>query len=112
MKPEYVYDWADLVFASKKEVRSLKATFFAASRELSPARFTELVKKYLPSGHIIIGIAKEAYIDGFDGQPQFRTQNLDDIRRTIDVVNAKSKHKIYVLHYHQREASTLYEKLS
>jgi deoxycytidylate deaminase len=112
MKPEYIYDWADLAFASKKEVRNLKATFIAASREFSLVRFTELIRKYLPGGHIILGVAKEGYVDGFDGQSQFRAQDLDNIQATIDVVNAKSKHKIYVLRYHQREAPILYEKLS
>lgn len=111
MMNRYVYDWTDLAFASKKEVRDLNATFIAAPRELSLARFKELVKKYLPSGHIILGIAKEAYIDGFDGQPQFRVLTLNDIQTTIDVVNAKSNHKIYVLQYHQREMSIVYEKL-
>jgi len=108
---EYTYNWADLAFSSKKEVRNLNATFVAAPRVMSAVRFTKLIKSHLPSGHIIVGIANEEYIDGFENQPQFRTLRIEMIQGLIDTVNAKSHHKIYVLTYSQRDISALYEKL-
>jgi dCMP deaminase len=107
------FDWSDLAFGSKKPVNDLKATFIAAPRELSAERFKQLVKAYLPAGNIILGLAKEKYIVDFDGQPQFRTLQQNAVEPTIKKVNAASpKHKIYTLHYFQREAPYVFEKLS
>ncbi len=112
MKPEYTFDWADLAFGSKKPLRSLHATFIAAPREISPARLTQLVKEYLPKASIILGLAKEDYIDGFAGQPQFRTLKQAPVQVLIDKVNAlPSKHKIYTLSYFQRELVHVLEKV-
>src|ERR1700712_2956118 len=106
------FDWADLAFGSKKSVNELKATFVMAPRELSAARFTQLVKTYLPAGNIVLGLAKETHIDGFEGQPQFKALAGKTVVPVIGKVNAsKSPHKIYTLHYAQREAPYLLEKL-
>lgn len=109
---EYYYNWSDLAFASKKPLRSLRATLIAAPRELTGERFTQLIKTYLPHGHIIVGIAKDGYIDGFSDQPQFKTLRLASIRAIIDKINARSPHKVYVLEYSQRDTSVVFEKLS
>lgn len=107
------FDWSDLAFGSKRPVNNLNAAFIAAPRELSAARFKELVKEYLPQGNIVLGLAKEPYIDGFDGQPQFKTLQIDTVQTIIDKVNASpSKHKIYTLKYFQRELPYLLEKLA
>lgn len=105
------YDWADLAFSSKKPIKELHATFFAAFREMSSGRFIELVKRYLVRGPIVLGVSKEKYVVGFEGQPQFRMAALSSLLSVIDKVNARSKYKIYVVHYYQREAPLLYEKL-
>lgn len=108
----YNFDWADLAFGSKKPLSSLDATFIAAPRELSAERFTQLVKTYLPKGNIILGLAKEPFIDNFDGQPQFATLKAETVQAVIDKVNAAgAKYKIYTLHYFQRETPYIYEKL-
>jgi deoxycytidylate deaminase len=105
------FDWSDLAFGSKKPLRDLRATFIAASRELSQKRLTQLVKTYLPGGNIILGIAKEEYIDGFEGQPQFRTLGYDSVKSLVEKVNSNSPHKIVTLHYFQRELPFLLEKI-
>jgi deoxycytidylate deaminase len=107
----YELDWADLAFGSKKAVRELKATFIAAPREISDARFKQLVKAYLPLGNVILGIAKEPYLKGFEGQPQYKTLDEKVVKSTITRVNAKSPHKVYVLRYSQSDAPHLYETL-
>ncbi len=105
-------DWADLAFGSKKAVKDLRATFIAAPRELSTQRFTQLVKELLPHGPIVLGIAKESFVLGFEGQPQFRMLQAGAVQAVIDKVNASaSKNKIYTLAYFQRELPFVLEKL-
>jgi len=110
---DHSFDWADLAFGSKKPVNELKAIFIAAPRELSIKRFTQLVKEYLPQGNIVLGLAKENYIDDFDGQPQFTTLHINKVQNIIDKVNTTmaGPHTIYTLHYFQRETPYLLQKL-
>lgn len=107
------FDWSDLAFGSKKGIDTLNATFIAAPRELSTARFTQLVKTYLPKGNIVLGLAKEPYVLGFEDQPQFRMLDLYTVEKILAKVNASSPtYKIYVLSYFQRETKHLFEKLT
>ena len=106
------YNWADLAFGSKKPLSNLNATFIAAPREMSAKRFIQLVKTYLPKGNIVLGLANEHYIDGFEGQAQFKTLQQPDVKDIIDKVNASggAKH-IYTLTYFQRELNYILEKV-
>ncbi len=98
------FDWNELAFGSKKPLNSLKATFIAAPRQISAARFTQLVKEYLPKGNVILGLAKEEFVEGFEGQPQFRMLEAKTVQPIIDKVNTSpSKHKIATLAYAQRD---------
>lgn len=111
-KNPYELDWSKLAFGNKKSVNELRATFIAAPREISSKRFIQLVKEHLPKGNIIVGIAKEEYIDGFDDQPQFRTLQKKTIINTISKVNSStSQNKIYTLTYHQREIKYILREL-
>lgn len=108
----YSFDWAELAFGSKQIVNDLKPLFIAAPREMSAARFTQLVKAYLPKGNIVLGISKEPYIAGFEGQPQFQTLELKTVKSIIEKVNASpSPHKLYTLEYSQKETEYIFEKL-
>jgi dCMP deaminase len=106
------FDWSDLAFGSKKPINTLKPIFIAAPRELSAERFKQLIKNYLPQGNILLGLAKEPYIAGFEDQSQFRTLQLEIVEPIIAKVNAMGpNHKIYTLRYFQREAQYIFEKL-
>jgi deoxycytidylate deaminase len=106
------WDWSELAFASKKPLNALKAMLIAAPRELSARRFTELVRTYLPQGNIMLGLAKESFVAGFEGQPQFRTLQVHTVQTIIDKVNkASTKHRIYTLSYFQREFPYILQKL-
>jgi deoxycytidylate deaminase len=106
------YDWNDLAFASKKPLSELNATFIAAPRELSPARFKQLVKTYLPKSHIILGLAKEPFVLGLENQIQFRMLELEQVKSIIDIVNtSQTPHKISTLSYFQRDLAHILEKL-
>lgn len=107
------FDWNELAFASKKPLNALKATFIAAPRELSAAHFTQLVKEYLPKGNIILGLAKEDYVLGFEGQPQFRMLDVRTVQPIIDKVNSSpAKYKIATLAYAQRDLLHVINSLS
>lgn len=98
------FDWNELAFGSKKPVNSLKATFIAAPREISPERFIQLVKTYLPKGNILLGLAKEPFVLGLKDQPQFRMLQHKTVRDVIDKVNnSHSRSKIATLMYAQRD---------
>ncbi|HUD11758.1 MAG TPA: deaminase [Candidatus Saccharimonadia bacterium] len=105
--------WADLAFASKKPVNDLDAIFVLAPRELSTARFKQLIKTYLPKANLLLGVAQEDYVLGFEDQPQFRMLGPSSVQSIIDKVNASNPpHTVSVLQYAQRDAKFLLEKLS
>lgn len=107
------FDWNDLAFASKKPLNNLKPIFILAPRTLSLARFTQLVKQYLPQGNILLGIAKEDFVDGFNNQPQFKMQKLSELEQIITKVNAaKTPHKIAIINYFQRDTVHILQKLN
>jgi len=105
-------DWSELAFGSKKPLKDLKAILIAAPRHISSARFLQLVKEYLPQGNLVLGLSKEDYVAGFEGQPQFLTLKAD--KKIIDIIDkvnkSPSKHKIYTLSYFQRETKYIFEK--
>ena len=105
------YDWSDIAFSSKRSLQDVKAIFIPAPREISTERFIQLIKKYLPNGNILLGIAKESYIEGFDDQPQFKTLQLNNIQTIIDKVNRRSKNKIFTINYFQRELEYILKKV-
>ena len=113
MPDNFITDWSDIAFGSKKAVRNLKATFITAPRELSAERLIQLIKQFLPDGNIVLGISKEPYVSGFENQPQFRMLKLQDVQGTITKVNnAKLPAKVHILEYSQRELPFILEKLS
>lgn len=106
------FDWSELAFGSKKTANQLKAIFIAAPRDLSAARFTQLIKEYLPKGNLLLGLAKEPYVLGLEDQAQFKMLEQEAVQSIIDKVNKSSpRHKIYTLRYFQRELKYILEKL-
>ena len=81
---KYELNWSELAFGSKKSIKDLKPIFIAPSREMSTNRFTQIIKENLPDGNIVVGNALEDYIDGFEGQPQFKTLKLETIKPIIE----------------------------
>lgn len=101
------FDWK----ISKDQINALDAIFIAAPRELSARRFAQIVKRYLPKANIILGIATEEYIVGFENQPQFKMLKLAAVEGVIDkVATSSSQHKIYVLEYNQPELSDIIQR--
>lgn len=105
------FDWADIAFTSKKPLKRA-ATFVLAPREMSERRVLELVIELLPKGNIVFGIAKEAFVPGFENQPQFRTlTHAAVVSLATKIAESRSLHKLYVLDYSATETDTVIEKL-
>lgn len=104
MSNSTAFDWSEVAFGSKKPLRELQAIFIAAPREISHKRFIQIAKQYLPKANLILGLANEPYVDGFEEQPQFRTLAADQFEEVIAKINANpQEHKIYTLRYNQRD---------
>lgn len=87
--------------------------FIAAPRELSPRRFTQIIKHYLPKGNIVLGISEEDYVVGFEDQPQFKMLQLHAVQPIIDKIEASdSPHTVRVLTYAQNDLPAIAAKLS
>lgn len=111
MNKDHSFNWLDLAFASKKDLRNLDAVFVAASRKISQERIKQLVKQYLPKNNIVFGIAQEDYIDGFEGQDKFKTLNTNDIKDISNkVIASSSPNKIFILQYCQRDLANIIAK--
>jgi len=113
VKTEHQFDWSDLAFASKRSVKELRSTFIAAPRDISKQRFTQLIKTYLPKGNILLGLSKDPYVLGLEGQDAFRMLELKTVEGIIQKVNSASpEYKIYSLAYFQRDLPHVLEKLT
>ncbi len=102
----YMLNWSDYAMGSKSALKGLGVTFIVASRELSTAtRVRTLLAEYLPKGSVVWGVAdSEDYIDGFEGQPQFKSMKTETLLPWVVKVNSKSiSHKLYILKYKQRD---------
>ena len=108
---KYDIDWSDLAFGNKKALKGLNAVFIVAPREISKKRLIQIIKEYLPKVNIVIGCAKELFIDGFNDQSQFKTLQINSSDELITKVNkSASPNKITVLHYNQSDISHILEK--
>ncbi|MEO6761275.1 MAG: deaminase [Candidatus Saccharimonadales bacterium] len=106
------FDWNEVAFGSKKPLKDLQAIFIIAPRQLSQARLKQLIKTYLPKGNILLGIAKEPFVDGFEDQPQFRMLEQASIQRFVDQIGSStSSNKLYTISYFQRNLPHVLEKL-
>lgn len=87
--------------------------FIAAPRELSARRFTEIIKRYLPKGNIVLGISSEPYVLGFENQPQFKTLEQSTVQPIIDkITQSHSPYKVTILTYSQDELPSIVKNLT
>lgn len=88
----------------KGQTKDLGAIFIAAPRELSTTRFVQIVKHYLPKGHIVLGISDEPYVMGYEDQPQFKMLEYATVAPIVDkIASSDSPYKVFILEYSQSE---------
>lgn len=111
-KIQHQLQWSDIAFSNKKSVNELNGLFIAAPREISQDRLVQLVKQYLPEGNIVLGLADEDYVLGFEKQPHFKTLQYSEVAPIAEKVwKSTSKNKIYTLNYSQRDADHIFDGL-
>jgi deoxycytidylate deaminase len=107
------FKWNGLAFASKKPLRELNATFIVAPREISQKRFTQIVRQYLPQGHVVLGISSESHVLGFENQPQFQMLDINTVQPVIDKVNGSGlPYQVHILEYSQKDLQYIFEKVT
>jgi deoxycytidylate deaminase len=77
----------------------MKRYFILAPREMSEKRIRDLLRKYLERGKVVFGVAKEEYVAGFEGQPQFKTLKGDLVKKLAE----KSGGRLEVVEYAQKD---------
>ena len=88
----------------KEKLRSFKATFVMAPREMSEECFRKLVKDMLSKGNIICGVAEEDYVEGYEDQPQFKMIDSSVVSGLASTVaKAHLPHGLYVFTYPQKQ---------
>ncbi len=113
MSDKTAFNWSELAFGSKKPVEDLDAIFIVAPREISRKRFIQIVKQYLPKANLILGLANEPYVLGFEEQPQFKMLPATQFEEVIEKINDNpQEHKIYTLHYDQRDLKHILNELN
>lgn len=98
------YTWSKFSDDDKETLRSLRATFVMAPRNMSEDHFRHIIKENISKGNIICGISEEKYVDGFDGQPQFEMLESEIAENLSDkITKAHLPHRLHVLVYPQAE---------
>jgi dCMP deaminase len=110
MLKNYIFDWAKEVFNDKSELKKFRGTYLAPAKELSRSRFRQIVASHLARQDLLVGLAKEDFITGFENQDQFKTLKLETLQADIQKINAKCKHRIYILKQFQRETKDILER--
>lgn len=106
------YNWESFGSDDKRAVRALKPILVLAPREMSPKRITSLVKEYLPQANMVLGLAEEPYVAGFEGQPQFRTLTVEAVQPMVQkVATAKTARRLVTLTYPQSSVDDVVRKL-
>jgi len=87
--------------------------FIAAPREMSARRLKQLFRHYLPKGNVTLGISREPYVLGFEGQPQFamlQRQVAEPIVRQIE--RAGLPRSVKLLEHSQADTAEVFGQLS
>jgi len=112
MSNNHDLNWSDIAFGSKKILRELNAIFIPIPREMSGKRLAQIIKTYLPIGNIVFGCTDELYIEGFEGQAQFKTLRPESVAGLVEKVNNSAiPNKIMILHCQQSDILSIYKKV-
>lgn len=101
------FSWP-LSSADIASLRAKRATLVLAPREMTQQRVKEIIKLALTRGDLIFGIAEEAYVSSFEGQPQFKMLDLkalQPIQQTI--ASANSPRNFSIITYPQSQTDDL-----
>lgn len=123
------YDWNKVSDNKKKEINNKNFIFILGSRELSKKRILQLADSIIAKGVVLWGVLKNPYIDGFEGQPHFKSLNkntlkkhlstLKNIKNVDDLKTVKNSqitnenlNKFAILEYYQRDIDYITDQLN
>lgn len=106
------FDWNEIVFKDKSELKAKNYIFIVGFREVSSKRLLEFVRTYLPKYNVLIGVLKEDYLEGFEGQPQFKTMSKSKLNKFVEKLNSsKLQNSLDLIEYFQRDTAVIISKL-
>ncbi len=106
------YQWSDIAFKDKSALKKDGLVFVAGSREISPKRIGQIIKEYINKGPILWGTLTDSYIEGFSGQPQFRTLSPSKLSQVLGkVATMKLPNPIDSIEYSQSELPYILDKI-
>ncbi len=98
------FDYRLLSDESKSYFRTQQAVFIMAPRKISAKRLSQLIKHYLESSAVVIGISKELFVTGLEQQPQFAMTSIQTAESVIKrIQRTKPNHELSIVNYHQEE---------
>ncbi len=99
-----IYDWNKISLGKSKkaELSAQKPVFIIGSREVSPKRIQQLAQ-LSKQKHVVWGILKNEYIDGFEGSPQFKTLSESVLTPLIKGVGGFETGNITIIKYFQQD---------
>ncbi|MFW5720134.1 MAG: deoxycytidylate deaminase [Candidatus Dojkabacteria bacterium] len=101
-----VFDWNGNSEKQLHEYATVQPIFVAGSREISPTRIAKIFKKYIYKGNILWGVHKEKYIEGFEGQSQFKSlakEHLVAVLKKLEMYKERLPHNWNVIEYRQQD---------
>lgn len=91
----------------------MSSIFIAGSRTISAKKIVEIAKKHIVKDNIIWGVLEEEYIEGFNGQPHFKTLEQEKLQYIVDEFQKlKLKHTITILTYPQENLPKVLHSLT
>ena len=102
MVPKFFFRYETTESEERDYLREQRATFVMAPREMSRERLLQIIKAYIPHGNIVFGVSYEPYVEGFDGQTQFRMLDKNPVVDVAQkIASSDSPRSLTVLEYSQ-----------
>jgi dCMP deaminase len=105
--------WDSVEDVEITSLNNLDAVFIAGSRTISAKRILELAKKYIVRGNVIWGYLQNEYIEGFEGQQQFKTLEFEKLETVLkQFEKLKLPHSFTILKYAQSDLGQVLEAVN
>ncbi len=98
-----IIEWETISDKNKSYLKNLKPIFILGGVRTTEKRLSFLVKNLIKQNkNVLIGVLKDKFINGFEGQEQFETQSFEDTKKIINKLETDFNKKITILFYFQR----------
>lgn len=106
------YNWSDIAFKDKSELKKDNLIFIVGGRDISPKRIGEIFKEFIFKGPILWGCVREEYVAGLEDQEHFRTLPFQKLQETLAKLEKfRIPNNSDILVYDQRDLNFILDKL-